>query len=222
MDDFLAKKRPVPVLRQDNYERWFKLLERYFKGEGLWPAIVGAPMTDVEGLEKADAKAQYYIDICVDDMDRERIEGCKSAKDMWNTLLKRYNEKRPSVGRQYLQELVNYRMPEDGTVQDAWTEVQRLTRHVKAINPGMKDAFNQGQMFQQLLASLPPAYDTIRDAIDGQGEKDIDILMQRLLEKESLLKANERAFTVRSQFKRTQHQRSTKSSSDNLPYRPSP
>ena len=57
MDDFLAKKRPVSVLGQDNYERWFKLLERYFKRKGLWPAIVKTPMTDVKGLEKADAKA---------------------------------------------------------------------------------------------------------------------------------------------------------------------
>jgi hypothetical protein len=119
MNDFLVKKRPVSVFKQDNYERWFKLLKRYFKEEKLWPAIVKTPMTDVEGLEKADVKAQYYIDICVDDMDRERIEECKSAKDIWNTLLKRYNEKRPSVNRQYLQELINYRMPEDGTVQDA-------------------------------------------------------------------------------------------------------
>jgi hypothetical protein len=39
-------------------------------------------MTDVEGLEKTDAKAQYYIDICVDDMDQERIEGCKNTKDI--------------------------------------------------------------------------------------------------------------------------------------------
>ena len=53
----------------------------------------------MKGLEKADVKAQYYIDIYVNDIDRERIEGCKSAKDMWNTLLKRYNEKKPSVGR---------------------------------------------------------------------------------------------------------------------------
>jgi hypothetical protein len=57
MDDFLAKKRPVLVLGQDNYERWFKLLERYFKGEGLWPTIVGVPTTDIESLEKADVKA---------------------------------------------------------------------------------------------------------------------------------------------------------------------
>jgi hypothetical protein len=59
-------------------------------------------MTDVEGLEKADVKAQYYIDICVNNMDRERIKRCKSVKDIWNTLLKRYNEKRPFIGRQYL------------------------------------------------------------------------------------------------------------------------
>jgi hypothetical protein len=39
-------------------------------------------MTDVKGLKKADVKAQYYIDICVDDMDRERIERCKNMKDM--------------------------------------------------------------------------------------------------------------------------------------------
>ena len=57
MDDFLAKKRPVPVLTQDNYERWFKLLERYFKGEGIWVVIIGVLMVDEEGLEKTDAKA---------------------------------------------------------------------------------------------------------------------------------------------------------------------
>jgi hypothetical protein len=56
MDDFLAKKRSVLVLGQDNYERWFKLLERYFKEEELWPAIVGIPTIDIESLEKADIK----------------------------------------------------------------------------------------------------------------------------------------------------------------------
>jgi hypothetical protein len=84
----------------------------------------------------------------------------------------------------------------------------------------MKDAFNQNQMFQQLLASLPPAYGTIRDAIDGQGEQDIDVLIQRLLDKESLLKADEKAFTIRNQAEHTcQYQRSTKSSSTTHPYR---
>jgi hypothetical protein len=82
MDDFLAKKRSVPVLRQDNHERWFKLLERYFKGEGLWPAVVNAPMIDIEGLDRADVKAQYYINICVGDMDRKRIKECKSVREI--------------------------------------------------------------------------------------------------------------------------------------------
>jgi hypothetical protein len=53
-------------------------------------------------------------------------------------------------------------------------------------------------MFQQLLAALPPAYDTVRDAINSQGETDVDILLERLLEKESLLKANEKTLTARA------------------------
>lgn len=219
MDDFLAKKRPVPVLTQDNHERWFKLLERYFKGEGIWAAVIGTPMADREGLEKADAKAQYIIDICIDDMDRERVEACKDAKEMWDMLKKKYSDKRPSVGRQYLHELVTYRMPEDGNIQDAWTDIQRLARMVKTINPAMKDAFDQTQMFQQLLASLPSTYDAIRDAIDGQGEKDVDILFQRLLEKESSLKNSEKAFAARTRPERTQSPRPQKSSNA-APYRP--
>src|SRR5208282_2985464 len=86
------QKRPVPVLTQDNHERWFKLLERYFKGEGIWAAVIGTPMADREGLEKADAKAQYIIDICIDDMDRERVEACKDAKEMWDMLKKKYSD----------------------------------------------------------------------------------------------------------------------------------
>jgi hypothetical protein len=67
----------------------------------------------------------------------------------------------------------------------------------------MKNAFNQNQMFQQLLTSLSSAYGTIRDVINGQGEQNIDVLMQRLLEKKSLLKADKKAFVTRSQFERT-------------------
>lgn len=112
-------------------------------------------------------------------------------------------------------------MPENDTIHDAWTEIKRLTRHVKAINLGMKGAFDQSQMLPQLLASLPPGYDTVRDAIDCQGEKDIDILLQRLLEKESLLKTNEKALAVRSQFERVQHQVANAALSHHRPIHPS-
>jgi hypothetical protein len=125
--------------------------------------------------------------------DKERIKECVTAKDRWNKLKKRYQGKRPALGRQYLDDLVNYRMPEDGNIQDAWVEVQRLTRHVKAANPEMRSAFNQEQMFQRLLRALPPVYDMIRHAIDGQGEQDVDVLLQRLLDKESFLKSSEKA-----------------------------
>jgi hypothetical protein len=53
-------------------------------------------------------------------------------------------------------------------------------------------------MFQQLLAALPPAYDTVRDTINGQEKTDVDILLERLLKKESLLKANKKTLAARA------------------------
>jgi predicted transcriptional regulator len=69
----------------------------------------------------------------------------------------------------------------------------------------MKDAFNQKQMFQQLLTSFLPTYDIIRDAINSQGKQNIDVLIQRLLKKESLFKADKKAFAIRSQSEYTRH-----------------
>jgi hypothetical protein len=124
-------------------------------------------MTDVGGLDKADAKHNISL--------TSALEIWIGNASRYAERQKRYTEKRPSVDRQHLHELLTYRMPENGTIQDAWTEIKRLTRHVEAVNPGIKGAFDQSQMFQQLLATLPPAYDTVRDAIDCHGEKDIDI-----------------------------------------------
>lgn len=192
----MAKRRPAPILDHDNHERWFRMLELHFKGEGLWRTIQTGQGFQGE-FEKDDAKAQYILDICIGDGDRERVQSCITGKQVWDTLVKRYTDKRPSVGRHYLQEYVNYRMPEGGSVQDAWTDIQRLARHVKSSNPAMKDFATQNQMFQQLLAALPPSYDAIRDAIDGQIDMDVDTMLQRLLEKESHLKIGESAHVSR-------------------------
>jgi gag-polypeptide of LTR copia-type len=122
MDDFMSKKRPAPILSRENNERWFRIMELHFKGEGLWKIVVnGAALLDT--FEKDDAKAQYILDICIGDGDRERVQECKTARDIWTTLKKKYDEKRPLIGRHYLQEYVIYRMLEDGSIQETWTEI---------------------------------------------------------------------------------------------------
>jgi predicted component of type VI protein secretion system len=68
-------------------------------------------------------------------------------------------------------------MPENGSIQEVWTEIRRLARRVKVIDPDMASLLNERRMFQQLLASLPSAYDIVRNAIDGQRETDTDILL---------------------------------------------
>jgi hypothetical protein len=81
MDDFMAKKRPMPILSQENHELWFEILELYFKGEGLWKTVVnGAALLD--NFKKEDLKTQYTLKICIGEGDRERVRECKTARDI--------------------------------------------------------------------------------------------------------------------------------------------
>jgi hypothetical protein len=56
MDDFMAKKRPVPILSQENHELWFKILELHFKREGLWKTVVNRTAL-LDNFKKKDSKA---------------------------------------------------------------------------------------------------------------------------------------------------------------------
>jgi hypothetical protein len=122
MDDY-QKKRPAPTLTRENHEEWFTLLELHFQAEGIWSTVMGASIDETPMVEKQDAKARYVLFICTGELDRERIRGQLSAKEQWNTLKKRYLEERPSYGRQYLSEFVNYRMPADGSVEESWVKL---------------------------------------------------------------------------------------------------
>jgi hypothetical protein len=56
MDDFMVKKRPVPILSQENHELWFKILKLHFKGEGLWKTVINRAAL-LDNFEKEDLKA---------------------------------------------------------------------------------------------------------------------------------------------------------------------
>jgi hypothetical protein len=56
MDDFMAKKRPVPILSQKNHELWFEILELHFKEEGLWKTVINKAAL-LDNFKKKDLKA---------------------------------------------------------------------------------------------------------------------------------------------------------------------
>jgi len=126
----------------------------------------------------------------------------KTAEEKWNSLFKKYTEALPTSGRQFLQELITYKMAPDTTIQEAWGKLQSLKDKVIMTNPDLKSAFSTKQVFQLLLQSLPTEYSVIRDSIDAIGGIDSEIGLRRLEDKEAQLKAVDIALVARKQDKR--------------------
>ena len=220
--DDLAKRRPLPILIRENYQRWFELAEMHFEAEGIFhtisdpqpnlnptallqqqmdklsidgkgkektstPLTPGTPIVESENWKKDNAKACYLITICLGQFDQERVRAMKTAAEKWTSLFNKYSNILPTSGRQYLQELVSYKMEQNTTIQEAWGKLLLLRDKVIMATPKLRDAFSTQQLFQLLLQSLPAEYAVIRDGIDAIGGVDAEIGIKRLEDKEMQL-----------------------------------
>ncbi len=215
-------RRPVEILTRQIQERWFRLMKQWLIGEGLWdvvdpdnasdPPVFSRdgpifPTTAAKAVEspaygknqefnetnkKLDARAQYQLGNCINDDDGEMVAEETRSRGIWNRLIKKYKKTLKTVGRQYLADLVNYKKSPDMDIEAAYTEITKMSRKVVELQPEMKAMALPTGRFQILLKSLPEDYDTLRDAIDGQKDPDLEDSFQRLQEKEAQLKAKDK------------------------------
>ncbi len=239
-DDSFAKRRSVPILTRENCDQWFPLMKRWLIEEDLWSVIEGKSGSDtldsvtsitsgIQSLgfesQKVNAKAHYWLIICIIIDDQEHTADKTSAKEVWDALSYKYKEKLQITGRQYLADFIGYRMSADTFIEKAWTHLAKLARKIAATQKDMSGLFKPERRFQALLQSLPDEYTVIRDVIDAQNKSDVEKGLQKLQEKEAQLKTteaalwvkrgNERERTGREQNKRKiSHRRKSLSSSD--------
>ncbi len=72
---------------RENYAKWKFSLESYLELEGYWEAVLGNE-TDAAKLKKAKAK----ITLTVDPDLYVHIQQCKSAKEIWETFQKMFDD----------------------------------------------------------------------------------------------------------------------------------
>ena len=82
-------KKRIPILTRENKDRWFDLIEHYFRSEDLWSVTQISYKPD---QAKENAKAIFTIKMYIDDDDLERVKGMLTAKDVWDCLKKKYAE----------------------------------------------------------------------------------------------------------------------------------
>lgn len=204
-DDSFAKRRPVPVLTRENCDQWFTLMKRWLIGEDLWLVIeisaVNTPASDsffsLSNLgfksQKTNAKALYWLTICISADDQEYLTDKVNTKNAWDVLKSKYKKKLQTTGRQYLAEFIGYKMPVGVFIDETWTHLSRLGRKIAATKSDMAGLSKLERRFQALLQALLKDYMMIRDAINAQDTPDVERGLQKLQEKEAQLKAAETA-----------------------------
>ncbi len=152
--------------------------------------------------QKINAKAHYWLIICIIIDDQEHIADKTSAKEIWNTLSYKYKEKLQIIERQYLTNFINYRMSTNIFIEKTWTHLVKLTRKIVTIQNDMSDLFKSEHRFQVLLQLLSDEYMIIQDVIDAQNKSDVERELQKLQEKKAQLKITETALWVKRENER--------------------
>ena len=218
-DGFNKVERPCNALTRQNKDEWFWLMKEYLIGEDLWQYLEqGSDATDM----RHNGKIMSIINVCLGDDDQEDMADKTTAKELWDTLWKKYEEKLPSISRQYLQDLMGYKKPADTSIDDAWAKIREYGRKAAAFDSSVKFLCTPECCMQQLLTSLGPQYTNIRDAIDGNSiAMRIEQRLHKLREKEALInKENESAMRAKKKDTRQRRRRSS-SSEDESPHRSS-
>ena len=201
------------MLTQENSDKWFTFMQDYLTSKDLWFVIESfGPNTPDSGnsnglgfgSQRANGKAQYWLTMCVDDDDQEYLTDKATAREVWEALKSKYQEKLQVTRRQYLVEYVAYKMPANTSINEAWTHLGKIGKKMSTTKPKLKFLCDPKERFQSLLQALPKEYSGIWDGIDAQVNPDIETSLQKLQEKEALLKAEETALWAGPQHKEKQ------------------
>jgi hypothetical protein len=195
-------------------------------GSAQPPAPVSSPrgalnVDKEKEWRKSDAKARFIITTCVGEFDQEDIADLTTAKQQWDLLWKKYNVQRASTQESYLDQLVNYKMSDDLTIEQAWTQLNRLRKRLVEAHPEMIASFSEERMFQRLLKALPRTFDVVRDSMDALMTMPAGEKLKILLDKEDRLKKDETALIAKQPYstKRDYSRRRQSSGSEGSPSR---
>ena len=101
-------------------------------------------------------------------------------------------------------EYVTYKMLINIFIDEAWTHLDKIGKKMFVIKSNLKFLCDPTEHFQSLLQALSKEYSGIWDEIDTQVNPNIEASLQKLQEKEALLKAEETALWARLQRKEKQ------------------
>lgn len=136
--------RGLELLNQSNYKVWRRCMESYLVGEDLWDVVNGnntdAPENTPENAEatkkwrQVNAKAEFVLKTSISPALFDHIIGCKSAREIWETLNRLFNKKDEARLQILENELANTTQG-NLSISEYFLKIKKLCSEISLLNP---------------------------------------------------------------------------------------
>ena len=209
----------VPKFDGRDFPRWQNRMVLYLRVAELWD-VVGLPIPDVRDPEwsRLNYKALGIIFNRCSDEQQDLIDGCETAKEAWDTLVRLFSQPSPAMLYKLWNDINNIRKSPSEDIAHYVARCKSTARTIRAAGEPCSDNL----VINRLLAGLPSDYDHIKVSIFILRDFDLEDLTKALLGAEARLASRSRHSRSPSPRRSTPQDSSSYRSRDPLPAVPYP
>lgn len=186
----------IPMLREDNFALWKMMIYDLLRLKGLWHVMSENP----EATEAEMLRTKLTILSTIEPKQAQHVQHCDTPRAMLQTLNGIYDDKHKADKGRLLKKFFNYQLDQNDSMSIHISKMEFLRSELTTI----KQPITNEMFIMQLLSTLPPAYDSMKDiweATDPE-RKTVKEITSRILSKEEDLSRESEgvAFAAKSRF----------------------
>ncbi|CAH9057264.1 unnamed protein product [Cuscuta europaea] len=168
----------LPQLKKANFDRWNAQMRALLKSQGVWDVVDNgyttpeegtvltvAQQVELEGAQKKDQTALFWLLQAVDDTIHEKIADAETSKEAWDIIERVFKggERVKQVRLQTLRgELETMRMKENEKVTEYINRVMTIANHMKRNG----ETVSESRIVEKILRTLTDKFENVVCAIE--------------------------------------------------------
>jgi hypothetical protein len=207
----------VDKLEQRNIRRWKNRIEMILESQGCWTVVEHTynwrndgpkikKLMEDQGWKSQDATARIYILQSLKPEDETSVQGIKTSGGIWAYLMEKYERRTDVDVTIAIDQMLQWKMDPQIGLEEA---MQRLEEHhselIDISNGEIK--FNQKVIIILFLRGLPQEYEPIKYSLLAQGDLTRGMVLSRLKQQESLMRAAKASEGASESANRTQQRK---------------
>lgn len=149
----------------NNFNNWKFRLELLMEEKGLGNILTCEKVVK-EDDKKKDAEARSLIVQCISDNFLEIVKGCKSAKDMMNSLKNIFTRKSTMSKYNLKKRLIELKCDSNEKLQDFFLKFDKLIGDIEVMSK-----MEEADKVVHLLLALPDKYNNVTTALEAMNEE---------------------------------------------------